>query len=420
MGRPKVDTADVARGHKDRAVELTARGRIGDAIVEYLSVLELVSGDVQARQRAAELFARQGDNARAIEHYLCLVGKYAVEGRLLKAIATCQLILQLDSSHGETLTMLTDLYAERDKPQSLVRIPEKMVPALQNPGEPPRYVDPDTLERIPLFSDLPRGSFEPLLRKLERVVAAPEELIVEEGKPGDSLFAIASGVVRVERLQPEGSRKAIVEMREGEFFGEMSLLANCPRLASVVAVSECELLKLRRGDLDTLVVDYPRVGEVVNRFFRERLVANVSRASPLFGKLPPENQEALGELFRIEAHPARTVLMEEGKPNSEGLFFLLRGACDVYHRRDDGREEAYPTLGEGDVFGEVSLLQGGPATASVRTAVPSVVLALHREWVDQLLLAHAPVRNVIYELASRRLERTQELLARTALDTKLV
>src|SRR5580704_8936505 len=127
----RLDVSERARAHKDSAVEHTVKGEIEAAVKEYLAALELVPGDVYARQRAAELSARLGDKKRAIEHYLCLIGKYAVEGRLLKAIATCQLVLQLDPSHGETLTMLTDLYAERDNARSPVKIPSIMAPAIK-------------------------------------------------------------------------------------------------------------------------------------------------------------------------------------------------------------------------------------------------------------------------------------------------
>ena len=414
------DAAEKARAHKDRAVELTAKGRIDAAVKEYIAALELCPGDVYARQRAAELFGRLGDKARAIEHYLCLVGKYAVEGRLLKAIATCQLVLKLDPSHGETLTMLTDLYAERDHPRSPVKIPSIMTRAIKRPSEPPRYVVPETLARIPLFSDLARQPFETMLRRFERIVVRAGETVVEEGKPGDAMFAIASGVVRVERRAVSDYPRFIAEMKEGELFGEMSLLAGCPRFASVVAVTECELLRLGRQDLDPIVAEHPNVGEVVQRLYKERLVANLTRASALFGQLPAENRRALGDLFRVEVHPAHTMLLEQGTPGGVGLFFLLRGKCEVFHRADDEREQAYPPLGEGDVFGEVSLLQGGDVTACVRTATPCVVLALHKRWVDELLLAHPPVRAVIYELASRRLERTQEIRAKEALDDRFV
>jgi hypothetical protein len=110
----ELDTAEQAYARKGRAGELTARGRIGAAANEYLAALELLPGDVYARQRAAELLARVGEKTRAIEQYLCLIGKYTVEGRLLKAIATCHLVLELDPAHAETLTMLADLRAAQD------------------------------------------------------------------------------------------------------------------------------------------------------------------------------------------------------------------------------------------------------------------------------------------------------------------
>jgi CRP-like cAMP-binding protein len=75
---------------------------------------------------------------------------------------------------------------------------------------------------------------------------------------------------------------------------------------------------------------------------------------------------------------------------------------------------------EGDVFGEIALLQGGPVTASVRTATPCVVLGLSREWFDELLLANPGVREALYKLASRRLERTREIIAKDTLDERLV
>ena len=251
-------------------------------------------------------------------------------------------------------------------------------------------------------------------------MARAGETVVEEGKPGDALFAIASGVVRVERSVPEAPPRFIAEMKEGEFFGEMFLLTGCPRFASVVAVTECELLKLGKHDVNEVVAEHPRVGAVVQALYKERLVANIARASSLFRQLPPANQGAIGDLLRLELHPAGEMLLEQGQPGGAGLCFLLRGRCEVFHRRDDGAQDPYPPLGEGDVFGEVSLLQGGPVTACVRTVAPSVVLVLERRWVNELLLAFPPARDVIYELASRRLERTQESLAREALDERFV
>jgi CRP-like cAMP-binding protein len=75
---------------------------------------------------------------------------------------------------------------------------------------------------------------------------------------------------------------------------------------------------------------------------------------------------------------------------------------------------------EGDVFGELSLLHDGLATATVRTLTACVVLELRREWFDELLLGNATVRERIYSLGDERYDRTRNLIAREALEQRLV
>jgi cAMP-dependent protein kinase regulator len=272
-----------------------------------------------------------------------------------------------------------------------------------------------------IFSDLPRDTFASVVRRFAHVVAGAGERLVGEGEPGDAMYAILRGRVRVERRSKNETRP-IAEMTEGDFFGEMSLLSSCPRFASVTAITPCDLLVLGRADLDRLTKEHPGVRTVIERFYKQRLLANVLRASPILREVGSGEASgtSLAELFTLEAHPAGKVLLAEGAPGGRGMYLLLRGRCEVFHRRAGGDEEAYPSLGEGDVFGEVSLLQGGAVTASVRTSSPCVVLGLHREWVDEILLQNPRVREAIYDLASRRLERTQELLAKDLLDERLV
>jgi len=113
------------------------------------------------------------------------------------------------------------------------------------------------------------------------------------------------------------------------------------------------------------------------------------------------------------------VLLEMGEPG-KGLFVLLRGACGVFHVREDGSEVPYPAMREGDVFGELSLLRDGQVTATVRTLTPCVVLELRRERFDDLLLTDTAVRERIYALAGERYERTRDLIARDTLARRLV
>jgi cAMP-dependent protein kinase regulator len=398
---------------REEALALAAAGKLDDAVAGYLALLDIAPGDVGARQNAAEIFARLGRADRAIEHYQVLVGKYASEGHLMRAIAVCNVILNLDPAHAETQATLADLFADRDSPYPAVRLPEAMTRAASP------VVDPSTLARVPLFSDLGREAFLSIIDKVRMRRVHDGETIIEEGEPGSSLFAIARGAVRVVRHADGREPRVVAEMCEGEFFGEMSLVSGAPRFATVVAVGDGELLQLNQGDLDAIAREHPSFGDVVARFYKERLLANILRASPIFGLVAESQHNVLADILRVESHPAGRVLLEQGAPG-KGFFLLLRGRCDVFHRTADGREMYYPPMHEGDVFGELSLLQNCAVTANVRTGTPCVVLAMTRQWFDELLLRNAEARAALYELAGTRFQRTREIVFREELEKRLI
>ena len=286
-------------------------------------------------------------------------------------------------------------------------------------SEPPLLASPPRLSGIAPFSELDDAARASMASRLERRAVHAGELVIEEGSAGTCMYLIAEGAFRVERHVAGKDPRVVAEMGAGEFFGEMSLLSGAPRLASVVAAGDGSLLRLERRDLDALVATHPRVGEVVERFHKERLVANIERASPLFRVIVEGQRRALAQVVRVEAHEGGALLLEEGQP-ARGFFILLRGTCEVFHRAADGKEKSYPPLHEGDVFGEISLLQDLAITANVRTQTPCVVLSMAREWFDQLVLRNPTVRSEIYALAGERFQRTRELVACEELERHLI
>jgi cAMP-dependent protein kinase regulator len=277
----------------------------------------------------------------------------------------------------------------------------------------------DGLSRLAPFAALDAPSLASIVDRLETITVQDGETVLREGDDGACMYVIARGAFRVERCSADRSPRALTELGEGEFFGEMSLLSGAPRFATVVSVGAGELLRLDRRDLDAIVASHPHVGEVLDRFYKERLVANVLRASRLFRLIAEARPEPLAEIVHVETHAPGTVLLEQGQPG-KGFFLLLRGTCDVFHRSSDGRELAYPAMGEGDVFGEISLLQDGSVTATVRARTRAVVLAMTREWFDQLVLGPPSVRSEIYALATERTERTREMLVHDELEWSLI
>jgi cAMP-dependent protein kinase regulator len=230
---------------------------------------------------------------------------------------------------------------------------------------------------VPLFSGLAPKAFELLVKELKAWEAEPGAVVVAEGEAGDSLFVVAKGRVRVERATASGQGDGVVvvgHVGEGGFFGEIAVVAQRPRAATVIAESTTELLEISRTTLDQLCAMDPRVREVLDSFCSERLKKSVLLSSPVFEGLSPALLARVSAGFEQQTAPAGEVLVTQGAP-SGGLFVLLSGTVDVMARAEIGSVRL-KQLQAGDVFGEMSLLSGDPASASVTASSPVRLLVL--------------------------------------------
>jgi CPA1 family monovalent cation:H+ antiporter len=109
----------------------------------------------------------------------------------------------------------------------------------------------DMVARVPLFRDADAADLSEIARLLRPELAVPREPVVRAGEIGREMYFIVSGAVDV--MLPH----APVRLKDGDFFGEMALLTRQKRNADVVAVSYCELLVLRKQDLDALSARHP-------------------------------------------------------------------------------------------------------------------------------------------------------------------
>ncbi|PTL80591.1 cyclic nucleotide-binding domain-containing protein [Vitiosangium sp. GDMCC 1.1324] len=397
--------SEALRTHKDAAAQLFAGGQLEEALAEYQLLAQAAPEDLAIRQKVAELLQRLGRKQEAIGMYESAAMAWARLGWLLRAIALCKVILQLDSGHGRTQRMLAELYARRMAPAP--RLTPAPVPVTPPPT---KGTVPEALPRIPLFSQLSREAFVAVLEELALKAFAPGATIVTEGEPGNSLFALVEGRVDVVRQLEGGRRRKVASLGEGDFFGEMALLSEGPRLAGVVATERTVVLVLTREQVERLVQRHPSVGEVLRSFHQERLLANVLRSNPLLSALTPAQREAAARAFQLQTVPAGQSLLVQGQPG-EALYLLLRGQCRVVHQHPDGHQSNYPVLSEGDVFGELSVLLGLPATASVFADSACTLLRLDRQSVERHILVQPGVREALSRLSSERLQRTARLLS---------
>jgi len=160
----------------------------------------------------------------------------------------------------------------------------------------------DSLRTIPLFSSVGDEDLESIASLLIERKFPKNKTIVEEGLPGDYMYVIREGRVKVTKLSGDGREKILEMLESGSFFGEMSLLDSAPRSASVKALTEVRILALARNDFLAVLRRSPDLALAVITELTHRLRQQDEQASSLsFQRVKERTQGLLIRLAREES-----------------------------------------------------------------------------------------------------------------------
>jgi CRP-like cAMP-binding protein len=266
--------------------------------------------------------------------------------------------------------------------------------AMDAPDDP--RGDPGGLPKIPLFSDLPEDAFIALFEKCPLQRFDEGQLVFEQGDKADAFYVICGGQIRVFRTDG-GTRKELATLEEGSFFGEMALLSEAPRSASVEAAAEdTQVLVISAEILKELSASYPVVSTALKKFCRQRMLSNLMNQAAIFAPFNRNDRRDLVQKFRARDVGRGDVLVKEGN-TSDGLYVVLSGEVEI-----EARGHRIATLKEGQVFGEMSLLTRSPASATVRAVRHTSLLRLPKQDFDSLILSHPQVLEHVSTLIDER------------------
>ena len=142
------------------------------------------------------------------------------------------------------------------------------------------------------------------------------DALVREGEPGESAFILARGEVRVSRVVGEESEE-LAALGPGSIVGEMALVTDAPRAASVLAAHAVLVLEAPRAALDQAAAEVPALGAQIVAFFHKRLVDNTVRTSPLLSGLPANERDGFAQLFDVVGSVAQAEQILRGRPVGE-------------------------------------------------------------------------------------------------------
>ena len=453
------------RALREEAQLALSKGRPRRALECYRSLGELEPSDGAWPHRAGELLQRLGDKEAATASLRRAVELYARAGFLLKAVAVCKLILRIDPDADDARQRLKELNSDRGiqvVPRMPVAEPDSALAAAVVEATSPRQVRPSPpppalpaeLDEIPLDIDIEFDAPELSVRAKNALaqsalVAAvpPDQLggfidrcslvelragdvLFRQGDAGDALYVVVSGEVAViadpegsgqrpegsgqrpegsgQRPEGSGQRIELTRLGESSFFGEIALITEETRTATVQATRPTELLVFKRAAVEELCAAEPALLSVILAAVRERLVNRLIATSALFQPFAGEERRDLVGRFRCRDAPAGSVLIAQGM-RADGLYVLLSGRAEVLRYDDDGAERVVSAIKPGDFVGEMSLLTGRSAVATVRTATRALVLHLPTASFREVIMTHPQVLALVGELAADRQSRLDEL-----------
>ncbi|KAJ3066819.1 hypothetical protein HDU98_009917 [Podochytrium sp. JEL0797] len=295
--------------------------------------------------------------------------------------------------------------------------------------------------QLPIFSSAPDAFIQSLAAKIQPVVIKTDELVVSIGEDSDALYFIVSGVLEV-----VGSLGVVhAEMTDGAFFGEVGILLNLKRTASVRAKAESHVFKLSKTDLDEVVVAYPAVKTALQAVADERYAMFKARMSFLRDSvhLADEERQQVPDQFDMEIGSQslaklsifkgveasvlsqlsmKMVRKTWKKPEmiiksnelGDSMFFLAAGNAEVV---TEFGEVIDTVSGPSAYFGEVALLESVPRTASIRCTSSCSTYELKKVDFLAVMAKYPEIAQQIKETSHARM---QKYLMRNQLALKLV
>jgi len=233
-----------------------------------------------------------------------------------------------------------------------------------------------------LFGTVSKETFEKIVDAVFLKAITIGEHVIVQGDIGDYFYIVKSGRFDIVVKKGQDPPKKVFEAGEGFAFGELALLYNAPRSATITASEPSEVWCLDRVAFRNLVV---RSAEAQFRQYVEFL-----SGVDVFQVLNTIERAALAEVLEEEEFEEDEAIVEQDERDDK--MFILRSGTAVACIKGEQGEIEVMNYKAGDYFGEIALLNGTPRKASVYAVQSCVCLYISRETFMRIL---GPLHNLL-------------------------
>lgn len=209
------------------------------------------------------------------------------------------------------------------------------------------------LKKVPIFRMLGKDSIDFIVERLKFKTFQSGDKIIKTGDVGEEMYIIISGKTDV-IIGGAGKEQVVATLGSGDYFGEMALLTDEPRSATIVAVEPCETFVLFKNEFDVILERYPSIALSMTKIVSKRLrdtnvkASNMPKAEDIksAGAGPSGNIQDIGfvELIAFCEANSLTGTMKLTKDDQVGYMEFLRGQIESVKLGGVKEDEALDSL----------------------------------------------------------------------------
>jgi len=240
---------------------------------------------------------------------------------------------------------------------------------------------------------------------LSEISLTPGEYLFKQGDLADAIFFIAAGSLRAQIDQKDAAEVVVARMGPGDPIGELGLLVQGQRMASVLAEEQSVVIRLAKADFESLADRYPvikeKMADIVKSRLRHRLLLEI--LPDIFGPLQENMVKEIEANITWISLPGNEYLFHEGEEDNS-LYFVVSGRLRAFKESKSGDVRVLAEIARGECIGEIGIITGNARTASIQAVRDCELVKLSRQAFENIAVKYPQVILALSKIVLHRLQ----------------